>query len=119
MISADHRFHGRNSLNYVYRHGRTLRSKYFSAKFAVNSRRNTYRAAVVVSKKVSKSSPLRNRIRRRLYELVRTEAAPKLGNIDIVITVFDEKVADIPPAELKSVFSRMIRELDSSPQESA
>lgn len=114
MISADHRFHGRNSLNYVYRQGLTLRSKYFSAKFAVNSRRDTYRAAVVVSKKVSKSAPLRNRIRRRLYELVRTEAAPDLGNIDIVITVFDEKIADVSAQELKGVFSRMVQELRSS-----
>lgn len=114
MISADHRFHGRNSLNYVYRRGQTLRSKYFSAKFAVNERRDSYRAAIVVSKKVSKSAPMRNRIRRRLYELVRTEAAPRLGNVDIVITVFDEKVAEIPTSELKSVFTRMVKELGSS-----
>src|SRR5688572_21293530 len=100
MISSEHRFHGRNSLTYVYRNGRTLRSKYFSAKYAENKRNTSYRAAVVVSKKVSKSAPVRNRIRRRIYELVRTEAAGKLGNTDIVITVFDAAIADAEAGEL-------------------
>ena len=43
----------------------------------------TYRAAVVVSKKVHKSAVVRNRIRRRLYEITRNalkghEKAPDL-----------------------------------------
>lgn len=111
MISFAHRFHGNNALNYVYRNGRTLRSKYFSAKYIANSKRDTYRAAVVVSKKVAKRAPIRNRIRRRLYELIRQADPELLANNDIVITIFDAGVADIDHAELQEVFSRMIADI--------
>lgn len=67
--------------------------------------------AVVVSKKVNKSAPVRNRIRRRLYELVRVEAADKLSNLDIVITVFDEGVAKIPAPELRKTFLGVMKDL--------
>jgi len=58
----------------------------------------------VVSKKISKSAPVRNRIRRRLYELVRVEIANKLSNLDIVITIFDEEVAKLSSPELRNAF---------------
>mgnify|MGYP002400364725 CR=1 FL=1 len=113
MVSSTNRFHGTNSLNYVYRQGKTLRTKYFSIKYAENSRRDTYRVAVVVSKKVSKSAPTRNRIRRRLYELVRIELASKLTNHDLVISVFDQDIAKLPAAELKRVFLSAVKEIES------
>lgn len=117
MIASKHRFHGLNSLNYVYRHGKTVRTKYFAAKYCQNKFRTDYRVSVVVSKKVSKSAPARNRIRRRLYELLRTEAGDKLPNLDIVITVFDEQVATIETKELKQHFHYMIKAiLDSDKQ---
>lgn len=112
MVSSINRFHGTNSLNYVYRQGKTLRTKYFSIKYAPNSRRDTYRVAVVVSKKVSKSAPTRNQIRRRLYELVRVELGDKLSNLDLVISVFDESVAKISASELRKVFLSATRELE-------
>jgi ribonuclease P protein component len=71
MISRSHRFHGYNSLRHVYRHGRMARGSQFAVKAALNPRRQTYRVAVVVSRKVNKSAVARNRMRRRLYELVR------------------------------------------------
>lgn len=111
MVESSNRFHGTSSLNYVYRQGRTLRSKYFSIKFAPNSRRQTYRVAVVVSKKISKSAPVRNRIRRRLYELVRVEVADKLSNLDVVITVFDAGVAKLSAPELRGAFLNATKEL--------
>jgi ribonuclease P protein component len=112
MVTSENRFHGTNSLNYVYRQGKTLRTKYFSIKYAPNSRRETYRIAVVVSKKVSKSAPTRNRIRRRLYELVRVELADKLSNLDLVISVFDEDVAKLSAPELRKVFLSVVKELE-------
>ena len=108
MIASRNRFHGINSLNYVYRHGETLRSKYMAIKFCPNNRRDTFRIAVVVSKKVAKSAPSRNRIRRRIYELFRTQAAPRLGNLDIVVTVFDESLATMPPETLKDIILQLV-----------
>lgn len=54
-----------------------------------------YRIAVVVSKKVSKSAVTRNRIRRRLYEIVRHNDSQLAPGTDIIITIFDEQLATI------------------------
>src|ERR1700691_5736781 len=100
MISRQHRFHGYNSLNFVYRNGQTVRNQLISLKFIVNGRQTTYRAAVIVSRKVQKSAVARNRIRRRIYEIIRASEADITGNYDIVLTVFSEQVAELLPVEL-------------------
>jgi len=99
MISREHRFHGYGSLNYVHRKGAVVRSQQLLLKHIVNQRRATYRAAVVVSKKVHKSAVVRNRIRRRLYEIIRQE---HIGvNQDFVVMVFDERLATMPAPEVQ------------------
>ena len=67
MIARAHRFHGHNSLRYVYGRGKIIRGQFFSLKYALNSKRRRYRAAVVVSRKVHKSAVVRNRIRRETF----------------------------------------------------
>jgi ribonuclease P protein component len=101
VISSTHRFHGHNSLRYVYQHGSTVRGPLTAVKSTTNERRKTYRLAVVVSKKVSKSAVRRNRIRRRLYEAVRQFEERIEKPQDIVITVFHEQLADLPAKELE------------------
>ncbi len=91
MIAQKFRFHGHGSLNYVFKNGEIERSRFFAAKSTPNGRRKYPRLSIVVSKKVFKSAVRRNRIRRRLYNLIR----PHLTNspaIDIVITVFSPEV---------------------------
>ncbi len=100
MISRRHRFHGYNSLRHVYRSGLTVRGPLFAVKSLENPRRKTYRLAVVVSRKVSKSAVARNRIRRRLYEIVRGLEPQITRPHDIVITVFHDTVTEEPPAKL-------------------
>ena len=88
-----HRFHGQASLARVYQHGTTLRSANFNAKYLWRDERRPYRSAIVVSKKVSKSAVKRNRIRRRMYELIR-QMNPELPNgLDLVVIVYSEEVA--------------------------
>lgn len=99
MIATAHRFHGYGSLRYVYQNGKTIRSPLMALKFTPNSRRPSYRLAVVVSKKVNKSAVARNRIRRRLYEAVRAYES-RLGAYDMVLTVFDAKIEHLEAAEL-------------------
>lgn len=101
MITRAHRFHGHGSLQFAYRQGKTVRGRFVSLKFARNSRRSRYRAAVVVSKKVHKSAVVRNRIRRRMYEVVRQHIVPAQP-YDLIFTVFDERVAAMPADELQS-----------------
>lgn len=92
MISKAHRFRGPVSLRFVYRQGHTVRGPLFSTKTTLNNRRSSYRAAVVVSRKVHKSAVARNRIRRRLYETIRSFESDIAGPYDIVVTVFHDGV---------------------------
>lgn len=103
MINRKHRFHGHNSLRFVYQNGKTVRGPLASVKSVINPRRQTYRLAVVVSKKINKSAVARNRIRRRLYETVRLLQDHIDQPYDIVITVFHEQIASITPNELKQL----------------
>jgi ribonuclease P protein component len=100
MISRVHRFHGYNSLNFVYKNGQTVRGPLFAIKYVQNPRRKEYRAAVVVSRKVHKSAVARNRIRRRLYAHLRELEGRINESYDIVITVFHGTLLDEQPKNL-------------------
>lgn len=97
-------------MRYVYRNGQTVRGQLCSLKYIVNDRRDTYRLAVVVSKKVNKSAVARNRIRRRVYETFR-QYEPKITRpYDIVFTVFNEQLADLPPNELNELVRGQLKQ---------
>lgn len=110
MISRAHRFHGYNSLRQTYRHGTITRGSIFAVKSMLNQRRQTYRVAVVVSRKIHKSAVSRNRMRRRLYELVR-ELEPQITQpFDIVITVFQDALLETPPTQLRSQLKKQFKD---------
>lgn len=102
MLDSTHRFHGLNALNYVYKQGQVVRGSALTLKYVLNSRRKTYRVAVVVSKKVSKSAVVRNRIRRRVYEVVRAHTEQLGQPYDLVFMVYSEDVAIMENAKLES-----------------
>lgn len=110
MIARKNRFHGYGSLRYVYRNGQTVRGPLCALKFVANAKRKEYRLAVVVSKKVHKSAVVRNRIRRRLYEAVRQEAAAIKEPYDMVLTVFSDKVATISAEEIAKLVHAQLRQ---------
>lgn len=110
MLSRSHRFHGYGSLRSVYQRGQTVRAPQLSMRFARREGRSTWRCAVVVAKKVSRSAVTRNRIRRRLYEALRQQSGNINGPYDIVITVFNEQVATLPPAALQKTMSSLLNE---------
>jgi ribonuclease P protein component len=66
-----------------------------------NSRQKTWRAAVVVSRKVSKSAVVRNRIRRRVFEVVRACSGRIDGSYDLVFNVYAENVATLDADDLR------------------
>lgn len=110
MLAAKYRFHGYGALRFLFGHGKTFRFKNLSIRTAANSRRTHSRVAVVVSKKVIKASPKRNRVRRRVYELLRENWENIKGSHDIIITVYDPAVWDMPAEELKNELLHALRE---------
>ena len=110
MISNRHRFHGYRALGMVYRSGTTARGPLFGIKARPNDRRRSYRTAVVVGRKINKSSAARNRIRRRMYEALRTMEADLAGPHDIVINIFSDSVRDVSFAELKGQLKKQLKQ---------
>lgn len=86
-----------------------MRVEFLSLRFTPN-KKDDYRLAVVVSKKVSKSAVTRNRIRRRLYEAVRVakQSTEKPWHYDISLTVYDERLATLPSSEITSAVVKLL-----------
>lgn len=110
MISKQHRFHGYNKLTAVYRKGQTARSPLLMLKYYKNPQRTTYRLAVVVSRKVSKSAVVRNRIRRRLFEAYRLHSPEFHEPYDMVLTAFSDQVATMPVNELSYMVTKQLQQ---------
>jgi len=68
-----------------------------------------YRLAVVVSKKVDRRAVARNRIRRRIYEIFRTQGRLSGLGVDVVIYVKIVDVATIPHKELSDQISKLTK----------
>ncbi len=109
MISRKHRFHGHGSLRYVYQNGRMVRGSMLSLKYIENRRRKDYRLAVVVSKKIHKSAVVRNRIRRRLYEVVRRRSDGITAPFDMVLIVHSDQLAELPGSEIEALVGDQLR----------
>jgi ribonuclease P protein component len=119
MINRIHRFHGHGALRYVYQHGQTVRGPLAAIKFIKNARLDSYRLAIVVSKKVSKSAVVRNKIRRRLYEAIRLQEAKIVQPYDIVMTVFHEDIASLPVDQLQRMVHAQLRQAGILPPKAA
>jgi ribonuclease P protein component len=108
MFSRRHRFHGYGSLKSVYQHGRALRTPLISLKFSSRNTSKPYRVAVVVSRKVSKSAVVRNRIRRRVYEAVRRSEVEINPGTDLIFTVFNDQAAEIDITKLRGLVDKLL-----------
>lgn len=107
MISTLYRFHGHNSLRYVYSNGKAVRSQLFTIKYVPNTHRKHPRFSVVVSKKVIKSAVGRNRIRRRLYEYIRVNIPNLVSVHDIVIICTSAELRTLPYAQIKEQLDQL------------
>lgn len=112
MIPGSHRFHGHNSLRYVYSNGKAARSRAATIKYVTNTHRTTTRIAVVVSKKVIKSAVGRNRIRRRLYEYMRRKLPTINGVFDIVIIVTSAEFLTMSTTEVDEQLQLLLDQTD-------
>jgi len=110
MLARTHRFHGYNSLNFAYKQGQTVRGQLVSVKVALNPRRKTYRAAVVVSRKVSKSAVTRNRIRRRIFAALDPVTKQITQPYDLVWSVYSDQLVDMPLTTLRQLVQRQLQQ---------
>lgn len=109
MLGRKNRFHGHGSVRRVYRTGRPTRTGLFSLHANRGDRVVATKVAVVVSRKVHKSAVKRNRIRRRIYELMR-EYLPNIKTpTEIVITVYQPEISDMPADTLKAAVRELIK----------
>ena len=76
----------------------------------INPHRESFRVAVAVSKQVNKSAVVRNRIRRRVYEVIRASVPPDTGPHDLVFTVFDDKIAKLPNKQLRQAINSCLKQ---------
>lgn len=63
----------------------------------------------MVSRKVHKSAVKRNRIRRRIYELVRHQLPNIKSPVEIVITVYKPELAELPAAEVERAVNDLLK----------
>jgi len=102
MLASKYRFHGHGGLRYLYKKNHTARSRHFMLRYVANKTRVHSRVTVIIGKKVYKSAVKRNRIRRRIYEIIRTfDGWPKLEQgYDMAITVYSPEVLLLPRDQL-------------------
>lgn len=110
MLAFNLRFHGYGSLRYVYKNGKTLRSRLLTVKYTTNPRRRRPRFSVVVSKKVLKSAVGRNRIRRRIYETIRRNITDDVAACDIVVIVSSSEVINLSEPELTKLICQQLNQ---------
>ena len=103
MISRKHRFHGRGSLSHVYQAGKTIRTPELSLRYMTREHRKVFRLAVVVSKNVSRSAVVRNRIRRRIYDIIYKYSTAISQPYDLVVTVYKAEAGTMPSARLNTI----------------
>lgn len=109
MLSKQHRFHGYGRVRAIYAKGRTVRGGQLGLKAVHHKSAQPFRAAVVVSRKVHKSAVVRNRIRRRVYEAIRTSAAQPPPGTDLVFTAYSEQLAEMPSDKLQALVNDLLR----------
>ena len=107
MLKRQYRLRDRQSVAKVYRMGQTTRVGALSLRCRPNGM-DTTRLAVVVSKKVAKSAPARNRIRRRLFETVRRKWPQITPGFDIIISVFEESIKSVPQEDIDQLLDQLL-----------
>ena len=74
----------RKDIDKVFCDGRSVFNKLFGLK-AIRNEEKTNRLAIIVSTKISKKAVIRNKIRRRLREIVKKELISATNNYDLII----------------------------------
>jgi ribonuclease P protein component len=110
MLNRQHRFHGYGSLKRVYSNSKGVRGQSIGLRYSRRGPNKKYRVAVVVPKKVNKSAVARNRIRRRIFEIIRlSEVIPP--SADLIFTVYSDEVREAKADDLSKLINGLIQRI--------
>lgn len=84
MLSRINRLKKKKDIERVFKSGKGFKEDFLVLKLVKNDLKNS-RFAFIIPQKVSKKATLRNKIRRRLSELVRLKIKKIKGGIDLVL----------------------------------
>lgn len=110
MLEHRYRFHGHGSVRRLYQHGKSARHRSMTLRYYKNPNRLHSRVTIVVAKKVFKAATKRNRIRRRIYEIIRKHWDDLQHPYDIAIIVFDGHTMLMPHEELEDMVLQLLAE---------
>jgi len=99
MIAREYRLRKATDFSKTYKFGKSYNHPEFYIK-SLQSKLPLSRFAVVIPKKVAKSAVVRNRARRRVYEIVRINLSQIKPGYTIIITLKSDLVS-IKPKELE------------------
>ncbi len=101
----DHRLKKNKHFSYIYRKGKRKNTKNLTL-FTAPSRYRTFKVGISVNKKIGKAN-VRNKLKRRIREIVRIDNLPKEYNNYIILTRegSQELSFDGLRAQLKELFS--------------
>ena len=111
MLASRYRFHGHRSVRATMTNGQVRRGRMTIVRYQDTPHRPLSRCAVIVSKKTLKSAVKRNRVRRRIYNIVRHELESLSQPYSIVIVVVSPDAISAPHAELTAEISRLLSPL--------
>ncbi len=113
MLALKNRFHGHNSLRPLYQKGRGIYSKNLKLLW-LPAERSDFKVAVVVSKKVHKSAVVRNRIRRRIYEISRLQFKDQAAGVDLIFIVQTPNLATMPAVVVNDEVLSLLKKIPTS-----
>jgi len=96
------RFHGGREIRNIFRQGRIFRSDNFDVRLVESGKS---RLAVVVSKKIHKHAVVRNRIRRRVSEIIRELRSQYSMTQDMVFVAKTNSLVDENHETLKQTIT--------------
>lgn len=108
MLAAPNRLRRSQDIARVYKRGVYGGAEGLISLKAAPNNHAVSRAVVVVGKKVDKRAVVRNRIRRRLLAILRTQWTTLPGGYDIVISVHSD-ISGLPAAKLQELIVVALR----------
>lgn len=94
-------------MNYLYKNADSYRSRLFAMRTLRTNKQNP-RFAVIVSKKVFKRAYGRNRMRRRIYEIIRSELPHLVTNQDTALIIMTSEVMNASHADLEDNIKQLL-----------